>query len=48
MCIPEEEECPINEVIVDSVSNNNLYSSNYNVTTFENLTEGFVLYYRIY
>ena len=45
MCIPEEEECPINEMIVDSISNNNLYSSNYNVTTFENLTEGYALYY---
>ena len=46
MCIPDEEECPINEIIVDSESNTNLYSSNYNITSLENLTEGYVLYYR--
>ena len=46
MCIPNEEECPINEIIVDLESNTNLYSSNYNITFLENLTEGYVLYYR--
>ena len=47
MCIPEEDICPINEVIIDLESNKISYTlQGYNYTYFENLTEGYVLYYK--
>ena len=47
MCIPEEDICPINEVKIDLESNNISYTEQgYNFTYIENLTDGYVLYYK--
>ena len=46
MCIPEEDECPINEMIVDLDSNDYLYTPlGYNITYLENFTENYALYF---
>ena len=52
MCIPENETCPINELKVDLVSNNNLYESKgyqsiplANLSDLSDLSKGYVLYY---
>ena len=46
MCIPENEECPINEVIVDFDTKYDEYvSKGYKVAYLENITEGYALYY---
>ena len=52
MCIPENDTCPINELKVDLVSNNNLYESKgfqsiplVNLSDLSDLSEGYVLYY---
>ena len=52
MCIPENDTCPINELKVDLVSNNNLYESKgyqsiplVNLSDLSGLSEGYVLYY---
>ena len=47
MCIPNEDECPINEIIVDSESKYNDYlSQGYQKAFLENLTEGYSIYYK--
>ena len=49
MCIPENDTCPINELKVDLVSNNNLYESkgfqSIPLVNLSDLSEGYVLYY---
>ena len=46
MCIPENDDCPINDIKVDLASNNTLYESKgYQSTSLVNLSEGYVLYY---
>ena len=46
MCIPKEEECPINDIKVDLASNyNNYISQGYKMAHLENLTEEYSLYY---
>ena len=46
MCIPESDECPINEVIVDLNSKNNEYiSRDYKAFHLENLPNGYAIYY---
>ena len=46
MCIPENDECPINEVIVDLNSKNNEYiSRDYKAIHLENLPNDYVIYY---
>ena len=46
MCIPQTDECPINEVIIDSYSEYDNYTSKgYKVAFLENLTEYYALYY---
>ena len=46
MCIPTEEECPINEMIIDLGSKNNEYISNgYQYIHLTDLSEDYVLYY---
>ena len=46
MCIPENDECPINEVIVDLNSKNNEYiSRDYKAIHLENLPNGYAIYY---
>ena len=46
MCIPEEDTCPINDIIVDLASNyNNYLSQGYQFTHLKNLTEEYALYY---
>ena len=46
MCIPENEQCPINEVIVDLISKNNEYiSRDYKAIHLENLPNGYAIYY---
>ena len=52
MCIPENDTCPINELKVDLVSNNNLYESKgyqsiplANLSDLSDLSKGYVLYY---
>jgi len=46
MCIPEGDECPINEMIVDSSSKYNEYESNeYSYVHLTNLSEDYFLYY---
>ena len=46
MCIPENDDCPINDIKVDLASNNTLYESKgYKSTSLVNLSEGYVLYY---
>ena len=49
MCIPENETCPINELKVDLVSNNNLYESkgyqSIPLSDLSDLSKGYVLYY---
>ena len=48
MCIPEEDICPINEVIIDLELNNITYiEQGYNFTYIRNLTDGYILYYKI-
>ena len=47
MCIQNEEECPINEIIVDSDSKYNDYlSEGYQKAFLENLTERYSIYYK--
>ena len=46
MCIPNEDECPINEIIVDSESKYNDYlSQGYQKAFLKNLKEGYSIYY---
>ena len=46
MCIPIEEECPINDIIIDLSAKNEEYLSNgYQYIQLENLTENHSLYY---
>ena len=46
MCIPIEEECPINDIIIDLSSKNEEYHSNgYQYIQLENLTENHSIYY---
>ena len=46
MCIPKEDECPINDIKVDLSSNYNKYiSQGYKMAHLENLTEEYSLYY---
>ena len=46
MCIPKEDECPINEVIVDLNSKYDDYiSKGYKVAYLEKLEEDYALYY---
>ena len=46
MCIPRGEECPINNVVVDSSFKKNQYlSNNYRYVHLENLTKDYLLYY---
>ena len=46
MCIPDEDECPINEMIVDLASKINEYDPlGYQIAYFDNLTEGYAIYY---
>ena len=46
MCIPKEDECPINEVIVDLNSKYDEYiSKGYKVAYLEKLDEDYALYY---
>jgi hypothetical protein len=47
MCIPEEDICPINEVKIDLESKYISYTQQgYNYTYIQNLTDGYVLYYK--
>ena len=46
MCIPKEDECPINEIVVDLISKENDYTNQgYHIAHLNNLTEGYVVYY---
>ena len=46
MCIPQDDECPINEVIVDYSSKYNEYTSRgYKIAYFKNLGDDKILYY---
>ena len=46
MCIPNEGECPVNEIIVDSESKYNDYlSQGYQKAFLKNLKEGYSIYY---
>ena len=46
MCIPENEICPINDIKIDLASNKSLYElKGYESTPFNNLQEGYVLYF---
>ena len=46
MCIPEGDECPINEMIVDSFSKKDQYLLNeYNCAQLTNLSDDYALYY---
>ena len=46
MCIPENEICPINDIKIDLAFNKSLYELNgYESTPFNNLQEGYALYY---
>ena len=46
MCIPENEICPINDIKIDLASNKSLYElKGYESTPFNNLQEGYALYY---
>ena len=46
MCIPNEDECPINEIIVDLESKYNDYlSQGYQKAFLKNLKEGYSIYY---
>ena len=46
MCIPNGEECPINEIIVDEESKyNDYYNQGYQFAHLENLPEGYAIYY---
>ena len=46
MCIPEGDECPINEIIVDSFSKKDEYLLNeYNCAQLTNLSDDYALYY---
>ena len=46
MCIPIEDECPINDIIVDLESNyNNYISLGYQMSHLDNLTEEYALYF---
>ena len=46
MCIPKEDECPINDVIVELKSNYDLYlSQGYQIAYFDKLDQNYALYY---
>ena len=46
MCIPNEDECPINEIIIDEESKYNDYlSQGYQKAYLEKMTEGYAIYY---
>ncbi len=46
MCIPKEDECPINDMIVDLISKNDYYISNgYKAAYLDNLGEEYALYF---
>ena len=46
MCIPEKDECPINDVKIDLTSKYNEYISNqYKMACLNKLDEGYSLYY---
>ena len=46
MCIPKEDDCPINNMIVDLISKSNEYiSKGYEYVHIENLPEDYALYY---
>ena len=46
MCIPEKDECPINDVKIDLTSKYNEYISNhYKMAYLNKLDEGYSLYY---
>ena len=46
MCIPNGDECPINEIIIDEESKYNYYlSQGYQKANLEKLTEGYAIYY---
>ena len=46
MCIPNDDECPINEILVDLETNKDDYKlQGYQIAYFDNLTEGYVIYY---
>ena len=46
MCIPKEEKCPVNEIIIDFYNKTEDYiSKGYNSVRCENLSEDYALYY---
>ena len=47
MCIPENDECPINDLVIDERSKKDEYiNKNYKVGYLNNLTQNYYIYYR--